>query len=366
VRFSLRRLGARRRRAGVGLDVACRRRGASRLRSRCRQVRRGSTPRNRHRRRRRALDTGDCVRGGVVRGAGSDARSHGADRHARRIQCFAHTPRNAARPERCDPSRGRSDRRSRADRRRGTCDPVRPSRHTGRRGRLCRPTRLASVAECPKSSPGTPDAARPSPFACCRTCASTARRAAGADSCRSRADFARVRAAGSFRRPSRAGRGGAGGRRGSRFRAGRNGPCSSGRCSSRLHDGDSDTSAHRHARLHEGASDAELGGARWSGRASAERRGVRGTTGRPCDTAGTTRRGRTAGGRGPPCPRCGAAPPGRDRRGGRRCRRRLDAVAGARLCADLGRSLAGLDPRRSDVRRRPAGRPEGTPYHWRP
>ena len=106
-----------------------------------------------------------------------------------------------------------------------------------------------------------------------------------------------------------------------------------------------------------------------AGGADVRRPSAGASEGRPdarVDTGGTTRRGRTTGGRGPPRPRCRAAPPGCDRRGGRRCQRCLDCVAGARLPADLGRSLAGLDPRRSDARRRPAGRPEGTPYHWRP
>ncbi len=90
----------------MGVGVACRRRGASGLRGRWRQVRRGSASRNRHRRRRRALDTGARVRGGVVRGTGSDARPHGDDRHRRRS-----TRRRSRTSERCVSERERSSRR---------------------------------------------------------------------------------------------------------------------------------------------------------------------------------------------------------------------------------------------------------------
>ena len=262
LRFSLRRLGSRHRSARVGVGVACRGRSASGLRSRWRQVRRGSASRNRHRTRRRALDTCARIRGGVVRRTGSDARSHGDDRHRRRVEGVAHAPRDAARSEGRERGRGRPDRRSRANRRRRTCGSVRPSRHSGRRGRLRRPTRLASVAECLPPSAGTRDAARPSPFGCCVARASTGRRAAGAESRCFGAVCTCLRGAGS-RRTARAGRCGVGGRGRGRFRNGVESACSSGRRPSGLNDGDTDAAGHQNARRYEGA-DATSRVARWN------------------------------------------------------------------------------------------------------
>lgn len=145
----------------LGLGMAGRRRGAPRLCSGRRQVRGRPTSRHRRRRRRRRLHSRACGRRGVVRRPGSDARAHGDDRHRRRIQGVAHASGNPAGSEGRDPRRGRPDRgpwpvgQCRAPGR------VRSSRHSGRRGRLRRPTRPAPAAACPQPSPGTCGAARP-------------------------------------------------------------------------------------------------------------------------------------------------------------------------------------------------------------
>ena len=162
--------------------MAGRRRGAPRLCSGRRQVRRRSASRDRHRRRRGRLDSRARGRRSVVRRPGSDVRTHGHDRHRRRIQSVAHASRNNPRPQGRHRRRGGPDRGPRAIGRCRAPGFVRPSRHSGRRGRVRRPTRSAPVAECPQSSPGTRGAARPGSLIHSGARASTGWRAGGADS----------------------------------------------------------------------------------------------------------------------------------------------------------------------------------------
>ena len=142
--------------ACLGMGMAGRRRGAPSLCGRWRQVRGGPASRDRHRRRRERLRSGPRSRRGVVRRAGSDPRAHGHDRHRRRIQGVAHASGNHERPEGRHRRRGRPDRGSRAVGRCRAHGFVRPSRHSGRRGRVRRPTRPASAAECPRPLPRHP------------------------------------------------------------------------------------------------------------------------------------------------------------------------------------------------------------------
>ena len=174
--------------------MAGRRCGAPRLCSGRRQVRRRSASWDRHRRGRGRLHPRARSRRGVVRRPGSDVRAHGHDRHRRRIQSVAHASGNPERPQGRHRRRGRPDRGPRAVGRCRARGSVRPSRHSGRRGRLRRPTRPAPAAECPQPSPGTRGAARPGSLTRSGARASTGWRAGGADFRRSGADTGRARA----------------------------------------------------------------------------------------------------------------------------------------------------------------------------
>ena len=86
-----------------------------------------------------------------------------------------------ARPQGRHRRRGRPDRGPRTVGRCRAPGFVRPSRHSGRRGRVRRPTRPAPAAECPQPSPGTRGAARPGSLTRSGARASAGCRAAGAD-----------------------------------------------------------------------------------------------------------------------------------------------------------------------------------------
>ena len=145
---------------------------ATRLFGRCRQVRCRPAPRHRHCTGRRARRAGTGVGRGVLRGAGAHAWPHRDDRDDGRVQGIAHAPRDVARPQRRNGRRRRPHRRTGPLRRGGARRPLPPSRYSGRRGRVRRPTRLASAAECPQPSAGTRGAARASSSARVVTAAS--------------------------------------------------------------------------------------------------------------------------------------------------------------------------------------------------
>jgi len=155
------RRGADRRSGGAGLDVARRRAHAARFRGR-RQPLRGR-PASRHRRRPGGCAPRSRARGGgdQLRRAGPDARPHGHDRDGRRAPGVSDASRRSPRPPRRPCRRGRRDRRGRTIRRGRARRAVRPPRHPGRRGGdLRRPAVPPSAAGCARPSAAARRAAR--------------------------------------------------------------------------------------------------------------------------------------------------------------------------------------------------------------
>jgi hypothetical protein len=154
-------VGSRSGTIGDGVGVAGRRRRLACLLGGRRQVRGRAASRGRHRRRVVGDGSGPGDRRRDLRRAGTDAWPHSYDRHGGRPQGVLDPSRTAPRSAWRHGLRGRPDRRARAVGRGRTRRPICPSRCPGRRKRdLRRPTRVASVAECPHTSSGTRDAAR--------------------------------------------------------------------------------------------------------------------------------------------------------------------------------------------------------------
>ncbi len=156
---SRRGVGAPRRLACRGVDMAHRRCRLAWVLGGRQHVRGRTTPGHRHRTRRRSGGPRAGRRRGDLRRVASDVRRHGHHHDLGRLQGVVDAPGRVARPSRCERLGRTADRRRRAVGRAGAAGAFRPSRHPVRRGRDLRRSAHA---------PSVPSSARSSSHACAR------------------------------------------------------------------------------------------------------------------------------------------------------------------------------------------------------